>query len=177
MQNNKTVILFLVKFFGTYALLFLLYSIYLSYSQIQLIFYSCVSFSKVVYTQSNFLINSFGYNSLIIQSNNELSYQVIIDKKPIARVIEGCNSISIIILFIAFIVAFSGKFKQTLLFILVGSLLIYIINVVRIAVITIALYKFPEYEYMLHDIFFPALIYGFTFMLWIVWVSKFSKQK
>lgn len=177
MKNNKTVILFLIKFFGTYALLFLLYSFYLSKNQNEVTFYSCDSVTEVVAIQSNFLINCFGYNSEIIQSNNELSYQVIIDKKPIARVIEGCNSVSIIILFIAFIVAFSGKFKQTLLFIVVGSLLIYAINVFRIAVITVALYKFPEYEYVLHDIVFPALIYGLTFMLWIVWVTKFSKQR
>jgi hypothetical protein len=32
-----------------------------------------------------------------------------------SRIIEGCNAISIIILFISFVVSFSGKLKPTLL--------------------------------------------------------------
>lgn len=176
MQNNKIVIFFLIKFFGTYALLFLLYSFFLSKNQNTIDVFACDSITEHVAKQSNFVIRILGYNSEIIQSTNELSYQVIIDNKPIARVIEGCNAMSIIILFISFIVAFSKRIKPTLLFILAGSLLIYVINIVRIGIITIALYKFPQYQYMLHDILFPAFIYGFTFLLWILWVSKFSKQ-
>ena len=39
--------------------------------------------------------------------------KLIINNKYLARVIEGCNSISIIILFVSFIVAFSGPLKTT----------------------------------------------------------------
>lgn len=177
MQKNKIVIIFLIKFFGTYAILFLLYSFYLSRTQSNFTMYSCAPITELVAKQSNYLINLAGYNSEIEQSTNEMSIHLIINKKYVARVIEGCNAMSIIILFISFIVAFSGKIKPTLLYILAGSLLIYFINIVRISVIAIALYEYPEYEYILHDIVFPLMIYGITFLLWILWVTKFSTKK
>ncbi len=177
MQSNKTVIIFLIKFFGTYALLFLIYSFYLSATQTSSELYSCAPITKTVANQSKMLLNAFGYTSEIEQSENELSIRLIINNKDIARVIEGCNSISIIILFIAFIVSFSGKFKTTFLYIIFGSLLIYFINIFRISVIAIALYEYPQYEYIFHDIIFPAIIYGVTFLLWVIWVFKFSKLR
>ena len=103
--------------------------------------------------------------------------QVIINDKYVARVIEGCNAISIIILFVSFIVAFASTFKATFLYIIFGSLLIYFTNILRIAFIVVALYKYPQFENILHNIVFPSLIYGMTFLLWVLWVSKFSKLK
>lgn len=176
MQKNKTVIIFLIKFFGTYAILFLMYSFYLSKSESNFTMYSCEPITELVAKQSNYLIQLLGYNSEIEQSTNEMSINLIINNKYVARVIEGCNAMSIIILFISFVVAFSGKFKTTLVFVVVGSTLIYFVNIIRISVIAIALYKYPQYEYWFHDILFPLIIYGMTFLLWILWVTKFSKK-
>ena len=177
MQNNKTVVLFLIKFFGTYALLFLLYSYYLEKNQVNEGVFVCAPITKTVANQTQFLLNSLGFNATIEQHTEEISIKVLINNKYVSRVIEGCNAISIIILFSSFIVAFAGKFKPTFLYILFGSLLIYVVNVVRIALISIALYKFPKHQYILHDVIFPTIIYGITFLLWFVWVYKFSKHK
>ncbi|MDP3311733.1 exosortase family protein XrtF [Lutibacter sp.] len=174
MQSNKTILLFLVKFFGTYLLLFLLYSIYLKNTQNTTIF-SCDPITSNVAKQTNYLLKNLGYNISYEQHANELSVNLMINNHVIARVIEGCNAISIIILFIAFIISFANKFKPTFFFIIIGSSFIYIFNIFRIAIITIALYKYPEYEKFLHEILFPTLIYGATFLLWIIWVKKFSK--
>jgi len=78
------------------------------------------------------------------------------------------------ILFISFVVAFTGKFKSTLWFIPLGLLIIHVLNILRIASLSIALYKFPEYEHFLHGILFPLVIYGVVFLLWVIWVNKFS---
>lgn len=177
MQSNKAVIKFIIKFIGTYVLLFSIYAFYLNKSEQTKTGFSCDGITTQVAKQSNFFIRLLGFNSEIQQNTNELSYQIYINKQPIARVIEGCNAASIIILFIAFIVAFSTNFKSTFLYLFIGSLLIYGINVIRIGIITIALYKFPAYQYILHDIIFPGFIYGFTFLLWIIWVTKFLKIK
>ena len=64
--------------------------------------------------------------------------------------------------------------KETLLFILLGSVLIHILNIARIALLCMALYSFPEYEHMLHGVVFPLIIYGIVFLLWVIWVNKFS---
>lgn len=175
MQSNKTVVLFLVKFFGVYILLFLMYSAYLNKTQGTSGVFACAPITKSVAKQTEYLLNAIGYNSRIEQHTEEVSVKLFINDTFIARIIEGCNAISIIILFISFIIAFSSNFKTTFLFIVVGSLLIYFINIFRIAIISIALYQFPQYQYILHDVLFPLMIYGFTFLLWFVWIKKFSK--
>jgi exosortase family protein XrtF len=90
----------------------------------------------------------------------------------LASIIEGCNSISIIILFIAFIVAFAQNFKKTFFFILAGSLLIYVVNVFRIVILAIALYHYPNQEKFLHAVVFPGIIYGMVFLLWMLWIKR-----
>ena len=158
-------------------MLFLLYSFYLNTTQNNNALFSCAPITEAVAEQTIYLLNLFNYNAEIVQSRFDISMLVIVNGKYIARVVEGCNSISVIILFISFIIAFSSGFKSTFLYIVFGSLLIYSINIVRIAIISIALYKYPKYEEVLHNIIFPAIIYGTTFLLWVLWVAKFSKQK
>lgn len=177
MQNNKSVVLFLAKFFGVYLVLFLLYSFYLQNTQVKEPYFACSPLTKRVAYQTQQVVKFFGYNSEIKQHNYEVSMKLIINEQFVARVIEGCNAVSIIILFISFIIAFSTTFKATGIYILAGSALIYGINIFRIAIISIAIYEFPQYEGILHDYIFPAIIYGTTFLLWFIWVRKFSKLK
>jgi len=176
-KGNKTAVLFLIKFFGTYLLLFLLYSFYLERTQNETSPYVCAPITKTVAEQTNYLLNIFGYPTEIAQDPETLSIKLFINNKFTAFIVEGCNAISIIILFIAFIVAFAGKFKTTVLYILFGSLLIYFTNIVRIAVISVALHKYPQYQHVLHEIVFPSIIYGITFLLWFMWIHKFSKLR
>lgn len=176
MKNSKSIVLFLIKFFGTYALLFVLYATYLNKTQQKDAIFTCAPITKVVAEQSEWVLNVFNYKTKLIQSKDELSMQMHIEDIYVSRVIEGCNAISIIILFVSFIVAFSTTFKRTILFIVVGSLLIYSSNVIRIALISAAIYEYPGYTTFLHDFLFPALIYGLVFLLWFLWVFKFSKK-
>ena len=177
MQSNKTVVLFLIRFFGTYLLLFVIYAVYLNKSQNISGTYSCAPITQTVANQVQFLLTNFGYDAKIEQHPEEISLQLLMNDTLIARINEGCNAMSIIILFISFIVAFANKFKVTALYILFGSLVIYGSNIFRIAFISIALYKYPEYQAILHDFIFPGILYGITFLLWFVWVQKFSQLK
>lgn len=155
----------------------MLYSFYLSSTQKKESYFACAPITKAVANQTNLLLNAFGVDSKIEQNSNEVSMNLFIDNNIVARVIEGCNAVSIIILFISFVVAFSAGFKSTFLYVLFGSALIYVVNVARIGIIAVAIYKLPQYEHWLHDYIFPAIIYGLTFLLWFVWIRKFSKLK
>jgi exosortase family protein XrtF len=176
-KGNKTVVIFLLKFFGTYLVLFLIYAVYLNRTQKVTGVFSCAPITKTVAGQTQYLLNCFGYNTVIEQHTEEVSIKLIVNNKFVATIIEGCNSISIVILFISFIVAFASNFKTTALYILFGSLIIYFSNIVRIALITIALFEYPKYRDILHDFIFPSIIYGITFLLWFIWVQKFSRLK
>lgn len=131
--------------------------------------------TNTVANQSKNLLENFGYNTKVIPHPDEPSMKLIVNYKYLARVIEGCNSASIIILFISFIIAFSGTLKTTFFYILSGSVLIYVVNLIRIVILTIGLYLYPWRKEELHTVIFPAVIYGMVFLLWMIWVNRFSK--
>lgn len=171
----KTVVKFILTFLIVYVFFSVLYHFYLGISDGLKYYPDYVT--HLVAEQTENLINVFGYNTLVLPHPDELSMKVIVNGKYIARVIEGCNAVSVIILFISFVMAFSGKLKTTLLFILSGSVLIYVANLFRITFFTIAIYHYPEKQAILHDVLFPLVIYGFVFLLWIFWVNRFSNLK
>jgi exosortase family protein XrtF len=178
MKKNKAVILFLLRFFVSYFILSVLYQWYIAENQETAPVYKCCPITNTVTKHSVSLGNLTRYNFKSIPSQDEVSNYFYINNRLVSRIIEGCNGISVIILFWAFIIAFKGKFKETILFGLVGSILIYALNIFRIDVIAIGLYEFPDYTELLHQILFPAIIYGFVFLLWVVWVKYFAiKEK
>jgi exosortase/archaeosortase family protein len=50
----------------------------------------------------------------------------------------------------------------------------YVLNVMRIAMLSVLMYHFPGQVSFLHGVLFPLFIYGVVFILWVIWVSKFS---
>jgi len=154
-----------------------IYNSYLQKSQQKDSVYKTASITTAVADQTVQVLSLFNYNVNAIQHDKELSVKLVIEGKYTARVIEGCNSISLVILFIAFIIAFSGTLKATILYSLFGSLFIYVINILRIAFLTVMIFKYPENQELLHGLVFPAIIYGVIFMLWVIWVHKFSNFK
>lgn len=133
--------------------------------------------TELVAKQSSSLISSFNYSADIIPHEISPTMKLYVNGQYLARIIEGCNAVSIMILFIAFVVAFAQKLKKTLLFLLAGSVLIYGVNIIRIAILAITLYHYPQYEKMLHGVVFPGIIYGMVFILWMLWVRRISKIK
>lgn len=168
------IIKFLLLFLGTYALLSSLYFFYLSWS-IDGSYYPDVV-THIVAKQTESVLNTLGYTASLQSDPNLPTLRVLLFDSYVGNINEGCNALSIMILFVAFIVAFAQKIKKTILFILVGLALIYATNIVRIVILSIALYKYPESTNFLHDIVFPGIIYGMVFILWLFWVRNISKN-
>ena len=131
-------------------------------------------FTKLVSTQVEQLLLFFNGDAHIELHPSQPCYKFFYNGKYVSRIIEGCNALSVIILFISFVIAFSGKLKNTIYFIISGSIIIHVLNITRIALLMVAFYNFPEANFILHDILFPLVIYGAVFILWIIWVNKFS---
>lgn len=171
-NQHKPFFVFLLKFVLFYLIFTLIYKFYLSQFEVQN--NEVDNITKFVAKQTKSVLVAMGKDSDVLKHEFEPSYKILYNNKYLARVVEGCNAISVIILFASFVFAFSSTFKRTFLFIISGSLLIFVLNILRIAFLTIALYNFPKNEHFLHDIVFPIVIYGVVFLLWIVWVLKFS---
>ena len=158
-----------------YIFLAICYQVYLDYSKDSK--YYPDYFTELVAHQTQELSNAFGYETYMLDHPDEPSIKVIFRGKYLARIIEGCNGISIIILFVAFIAAFAEKWKPTLIYILAGSVLIYIANLLRIVLLHFGMYHYPWHQEFLHGTLFPLAIYGMVFLLWMFWVNRYSKLK
>jgi exosortase family protein XrtF len=132
------------------------------------------SFTILVSDQSEWLVNQLGYKAKTYLLMNDNFTRFVVDNDYVARVVEGCNALSVMILFVAFVVAFKGKLLTTIVFSLSGVLIIHVLNIIRIALLVIGLRYYEEHKTLMHDIIFPLFIYGVVFLLWIFWVNKFS---
>lgn len=173
-SNNKSFFLFLGKFAMAYLILSGIYMAYLSNYEEQVPVTDPITHS--VAKQTAVLVRFFGDESHLAQHPREASDKFFVNNRYVARVVEGCNAVSVMILFTAFIVAFSTTFKRTALYIVAGVVVIHLLNVLRIAIICMGVYYYPEYSRFLHDIVFPLFIYGVVFLLWVLWVLKFYKN-
>jgi exosortase family protein XrtF len=167
-KKYRTVVRFVSLFLGTYLLLGIVYSNYLKASASGGFFPDYIS--NLVANQSRAVLESWGYTSSLKPNMLEQGMSLTIDNAYTVIIVEGCNSVSVIILFVAFIIAFAENFKKTFLFLLAGAVLIYSVNLLRIVILVVALYKFPQYENVLHSVVFPGIIYSVVFILWMVWV-------
>lgn len=174
LKEYRPVLKFIATFLGVYFFLTIAYKFYLDFSDGSL--YYPDYFSNLVGKQTVKLLEVFGYQAELVKSNQPV-LNLVINNKNLAFISEGCNGVSIIILFTSFIMSFAKDFKTTFIYIICGSVLIYIANLLRIVIIAIALYHYPWREEILHNVIFPGLIYSLVFVLWMFWVYRFDKYK
>lgn len=169
-QDFQPVLKILLRFILIYVVLIFLYQLYLN-SQTGL-----DSASVFVGNQVCFVQQSLGIPSeLRLVPEAKTAYFVMNGQHP-TRMVEGCNAISIMILFLSFIFAFY-KGKTTLVFAAVGLVLLYIMNVLRIAGLNMLYFQSPEYFEIGHQYLFPAVIYGTVVILWLVWIKFFALKR
>lgn len=89
---------------------------------------------------------------------------------------DNCNGITLFALFSWFIVAYKGKIKYKIPYILLGIVSIELLNVIRIVGLAILDTVSREWTEFNHTYTFTILIYGFIFLLWMIWVNKYSEK-
>lgn len=170
-QDFKPILGILLRFVGIYIGLILCYQWYLNSQEGLDVASACIA-EQVCSVQEG-----LGYTSELRKYKGyEDSLFYILNGEIVSRMVEGCNAISIMILFLAFVFAFY-RGRVTFLFAGIGLLLLYISNILRIAGINILYMVAPEYFKIGHDYLFPAIIYGMVVLLWIVWIKFFVLKK
>lgn len=103
--------------------------------------------------------------------DNSVNVPILIDQSTVIEVFEGCNSINVIIVFVCFLVAFKGPFPRFIAFLIGGVILIYLINLVRVAGLFMIAHHIPESLYFFHKYLFTGMIYLVVFSLWYFWIK------
>ncbi len=173
-RKYKAVLQFILTFLGTYFILSLVYGWYIKQASSPIFYPDYITHAVAV--QSAGVINFLGYSTQIAPFPGEASVKLMVNGHFLIRVVEGCNGMSVIILFCSFVLSFFNGWVKTLLFMLAGAVAVYVINVLRISFLALSLYHYPQFTNFLHEIAFPAVIYGFVFLLWVFWVSRFKMK-
>lgn len=162
----------LLRFVGIYLVLVLLYQWYLSSAGDPIL----DPVSRWVAAQAAWFQNQINYTTLLIDGEKGVGVYFYVKNQYVSRMVEGCNAISVMIMFVAFIFAFY-KGTKTLFFIVGGLITLHIMNVLRIVGLNIVLRDHKEYGKMFHDYVFPAVIYGTVVVLWVVWIKFFALKR
>lgn len=171
MKEFKPVLIFLLKFFIAWGVLVGIYNLYLSQYHSE---NKPDPYSQTVARWTVGCLNTAGFEATQKDDETRPWTWVYMNGESASYINEGCNAISIMIIFVAFIIAFSTTWKQTLLYILGSLIIIQIMNVLRIALLNYIHIYHEEYAKMAHDYLFPAILYGTIVVLWIVWVKFFA---
>lgn len=175
-RKYRLVLKFIFIFLGSYFLFSSLYNWFL-------LIYDTENpvpdpLTQLVARQSGSVMQGIGYEDVeVVMHYTGLSMKLMVDDYFLAGIVEGCNSASIIILFVSFILAFFGKTTSTLLYIFAGSAIIYAINILRIVILAVSIIEYPDYSDFMHTVFFPLAIYGTVFILWLIWVRIYSRWR
>jgi exosortase family protein XrtF len=84
-------------------------------------------------------------------------------------VVDDCNGVSSLGLFVAFVLAFPGPWRARLWFVPLGIALVYVVNVVRIAGLVVIQAHAPAAFDVAHEVGFTLIFYAAIFGLWVVW--------
>lgn len=162
----------LLRFVGIYLVLVLLYQWYLSSAGDPVL----DPISRWVGEQASWLQNQINYPTIMIDGEKGVGVYFYVKEQYVSRMVEGCNAISVMIMFVSFVFAFYKGYK-TFLFVFGGLLILHIMNVLRIMGLNIVLRDHQEYGKIFHDYVFPAVIYGTVVTLWVVWIKFFALKK
>jgi exosortase family protein XrtF len=170
-QEFKPTLFFLGKFLGCYIVVNLLYGIYVT------------SFlpgpdpaTRWVSEQTAFVLTSCGYK--VETSDHPLKPTTLLkyESRPVLSVYEGCNGINVMVIFLAFILAFGPIGKKMMWFIPAGILIIHLINLLRVGVLFFVAEYRPDAMYILHKYVLTSMLYVVAFLLWIRWVRLSLKK-
>lgn len=168
-KEFKPTLVFLGKFIGFYVIVNLLYGLFItSYGK------APDPITQFVTAQCSWILSAAGWPSYALDHATKATTLIVYEEHARIAVYEGCNGINVMVIFIGFLLAFGPYIRAMAWFIPAGLLTIHIGNLARIILLFwVAVYS-PDHLYLLHKYFFTAIIYVVVFLLWIVWVRKFS---
>lgn len=168
-EDFKPVLKTLFGFLLIYLVFLGLYQLYLNYFAGTGLDPISLWITDQVVAVQNFL----SYESQSVHQPERETSWYLVEGAYRTRMVEGCNAVSVIILFLAFVFAFYKGLK-TFVYAGIGVLVLHLMNVLRIAGLNILYVEMPDYTKIGHDYVFPAVIYGTVVLLWLIWIKFFA---
>lgn len=158
---------FLAIFLGLYLSLNIIYGLWISSFGNR-----ADTLTQLITRQTSILLNVVGEETSVRPASDKPNVEIVKAGQKVIGVYEGCNSINVMIVFVAFVAAFKGRWKQFLWFVPLGLVIIYVANLIRVLLLYFIAAYWSHYFYYFHKYLFTAFIYLIVFTLWLVWMKR-----
>lgn len=95
-----------------------------------------------------------------------------LDGRKIVGIADACNALELYILYIGFLLAYPSSIKRVFLFSIIGIVLIYLANIIRLTLLGEMYLHQMKARDIAHHYIFKMVVYGLTFGLWVLFVKK-----
>jgi len=99
------------------------------------------------------------------------------DTGEMVHIVWGCSGVKQMFIFTVIMLFSYGSWKHKLWFIPLGVLICHGINIIRILVLCLIAYRYPNQLDLFHTYIFKYVFYGIIFLIWLVWNEKFGYEK
>lgn len=119
-------------------------------------------------TPAVWIIKLFGFYAI----NNEMDVMVV--DGPLLRINYSCLGLGVMSFFTAFVIAFPAKLKAKIRLFIIGTIMIYVLNVGRIAGLGVLLgfFKSQRDNFTYHHEIFNIIVYLCIFLLLYLYIRK-----
>ncbi|MFN8436952.1 MAG: archaeosortase/exosortase family protein [Cytophagales bacterium] len=168
-KQHKSILKLLLIILGLYILWHFVYIFWLipggkfDFWLTQKVTENSISILNLFNNQYSIFVNPYGKCSILYQNLKVISVN------------HACNGQVLYPVFYAFIIATSGSWINKIIYISVGSVIIYICNLLRVVTLVLIRLNFPQYLNFNHKYTFTIVVYSVIFLMWYLWVNKFSK--
>lgn len=159
-DSTRSVLTFLAKGLAVYGLWYMVYDLWLLPDG-----RFDAWLSRNVATVAGALLSGFGFETTVEGRS------LFLPGVPGVRIVNGCNGLSTIGLFIGFVIAYPGRAWRRLLFIPAGILVIYMTNVLRVDTMLLVQKYWPAAFDPLHGFGLTTIFYVVVFGLWVAWAN------
>lgn len=97
---------------------------------------------------------------------------IIKDSKRIVGIFDPCNALEIFVIYIGFIICLPSNFKRMALYISLGIIGLYILNILRCSVLGILNFNKSNYVDFAHHYLFTMVVYIGIFLGWASYIKQ-----
>lgn len=160
-EDEKKIIFFIARALGLYLLWYLVYDLWI-FPDGRLDTW----LSENVARASSLFLSLFGFPSYTE------GVVVMVNGRPTVAIGNPCNGMVLFGIFSGFIMAFPGLVKRKAVFIVLGLMAIYLVNVLRVVALALNhIYSRATLDFN-HHYTFTFAVYSCIFLLWMYWVRK-----
>lgn len=166
--KNGKISTFLIRFLGLYLLWKVGFSILWNTPSLMDAYreFSLFVIEQILY-HTKFLLGLFSYTTELDLVDRSIR---IVGKNGVT-VGEPCIGFGVMAVFTALILSYPGAAIKKLWFIPMGLFLIHVVNIIRIALLTILVEIDPALWELNHKFIFKIVVYGIVFLLWTRWMK------